>query len=294
MHQNLLQFRRGRYFWVALALLIFSLIVYASQRDTLPPNGGSWQGYTLGGIAAALILWLAALGVRKRRYRSQLGTVEGWTSAHVYLGTALLLIALLHCSFQFGWNVHTLLFALMTAVIISGFVGLILYMVYPRRLARVRAGKGRQAWLAELNELDGRARDVARGCAASMRTVAESAVSRTSVGGGAWAQLRGADHSKVFEPSSVASQPKLVSNRDQQTVIDYIAAEIPKGGKAAETQIFQDLLTVFGRRRTVLRKLREDIRLQAWLQVWLYIHVPLTIAAIAALIVHVSSVFLYF
>ena len=39
-----------------------------------------------------LILWLLWYGVRKRRYASTSGTVQGWLSAHVYLGTALVVI----------------------------------------------------------------------------------------------------------------------------------------------------------------------------------------------------------
>lgn len=293
MHVNLLQYRQRRYLWVALTLLAISVLVYWSQPESLPPNGGSWQGYTLGGIGAALIIWLSLLGIRKRSYRSTLGTVEGWTSAHVYLGTALLVIATLHCAFQFGLNIHTLFYALMAGVIISGFVGLFIYVSYPRRLARVRAGRRRKEWLTELNEIDTRLREMAQRCEANTRAVVESAIDRTSLGGGVLAQLRGADGSRVLEPENAATSTRLVPNPDQRTVIDYLASVVPRAGKREEATMFQELLSVFGRRRTVLARLREDIRLQAWMQVWLFVHVPLTIGTLAALIVHVVSVFLY-
>lgn len=278
---------------MVLALLFLSLVLYWTQADDLPPNGGSWQGYTLGGIGAALILWLSALGIRKRSYRSQMGTVEGWASAHVYFGTVLLVVATLHTGFQFGFNVHTLFYVLMTAVILSGFFGLYVYLAYPRRLARVRAGRRRKEWLTELNELDTRIRERAQKCDARTRAVAESALDRTSLGGGVFAQLGGVDRSLVLEPEKAATAPKLVANRDQDVVIDHLASAIPRAGKRDEALVLQELLTAFGRRRTVLRKLREDIRLQSWLQIWLFVHVPLTIAVLAALIVHVVSVFLY-
>lgn len=293
MHQNLLRYRGKRYLWAFVGLLVFSLLVYWTQPGDLPPNGGSWQGYTLGGISAALIIWLSLLGIRKRSYRSSLGTVEGWASAHVYLGTALLVVATLHCAFQFGLNVHTLLYVLMSAVIVSGFFGLFVYMTYPRRLARVRSGRRRKEWLTELNQIDGRIRDLAQKCEARTRSVVESALDRTSLGGGVIAQLRGADHSLALDPGQAAASPKLVGNADQETVIDHLASAVPKAGKRDEALVLQDLLTVFGRRRTVLARLREDIRLQAWLQIWLYIHIPLTVGVLAALVVHVTSVFLY-
>lgn len=293
MHQNLLQFRGGRYLWVAAALLVFSLIIYWSQGEDLPPNGGSWQGYTLGGISAGLIVWLSLLGIRKRSYRSRLGTVQGWTSAHVYLGTGLLVIATLHCAFQFGLNVHTLLYVLMAAVIISGFIGLFVYLTYPRRLARVRSGRRRKEWLTELNQVDARIRELAQKCEARTRAVVESALDRTSLGGGVIAQLRGADHSLVLDPRKAATAPKVVSNRDQETVIDHLSSAVPRSGKRDEALVLQELLTVFGRRRTVLARLRRDIRLQAWMQIWLFVHIPLTVGVLAALVVHVAVVFMY-
>ena len=76
-------------------------------------------------------------------------------------------------------------------------------------------------------------------------------------------------------------------------VIDYLSGSIPRAGKREEALLLQDLLRLFGRRRSVLRRLRHDIRLMSWLRVWLYVHVPLTVAMLAALVVHILAVFLY-
>ena len=86
--------------------------------------------------------WLAFLGVRKRRYSSTVGTVEGWTSAHVYLGLAVLVVATLHSAAQVGWNVHTLSYVLLWLVVLSGAVGIQSYVMLPRLLARNREGGG--------------------------------------------------------------------------------------------------------------------------------------------------------
>ena len=40
-------------------------------------------------------------------------------------------------------------------------------------------------------------------------------------------------------------------------------------------------------------RVRSDIRFRALLQVWLYVHVPLSFALLAALIAHVISVFYF-
>src|SRR5690606_30797663 len=99
---------------------LVSILLYAWPVYAEPRNGGTWQGYTLGTIGALLIGWLLWLGVRKRRYAKGSGTVQGWVSAHVYLGSALLVVATLHAGFQLGWNIHSLAYLLMVAVILSG------------------------------------------------------------------------------------------------------------------------------------------------------------------------------
>ncbi len=293
MHRNLLQYGGSRYLWVVLLLLALCIAIYLTQDSTLPPNGGSWQGYTLGGISAALIVWLSILGIRKRSYRSSMGTVQGWTSAHVYLGSGVAVIATLHSSFQVGLNVHTLAYVLMLAVVVSGLFGLYMYLSYPRQLVRVRSGRRRKEWLTELNEIDSRIHDLAQRCNVQTRAVVESALDRTLLGGGLIAQLRGADRSMVLQPEAGDSASKLVRNADQSIVIDHLASAVPMAGKREETLVLQELLGFFGRRRTVLGRLRRDISLNSRMQIWLFVHVPLTVALLAALVVHVITVFLY-
>jgi hypothetical protein len=87
-HQSMLGFKRGRYLKLALGLCATASVAYAWYEPPLPypkAYGGTWLGYTLGIFAAALVLLLLTLGLRKRSYRSNLGSVQEWTSAHVYL-----------------------------------------------------------------------------------------------------------------------------------------------------------------------------------------------------------------
>ena len=144
MFANLLRYRRYRYLWWGLGSIALGWAVYVSQGDGEPPNGGTWQGYVLGTWAALLIVWLTFLGYRKRSYRSGLGSTQGWTSAHVYLGLAVWVLATLHSGVQFGANVHTLAYVLMSIVILSGLFGLHAYLNYPARLAQNRGGRNRR------------------------------------------------------------------------------------------------------------------------------------------------------
>jgi hypothetical protein len=291
IHENVLQFRRARYLWWSIGTLVASIVVYFSQTGDEPRNGGTWQGYVLGTVGALLIVWLTALGIRKRRYRSTLGSVQGWTSAHVYLGTVLLPVATLHCALQFGWNVHTLSYVLMCVVVFSGFFGVYSYLIQPRILSDVRSGGSRDALFAELFELDKRGREIARNCDADVQSTVASSIARTALGGGVFAQLTGRDASRFV--AATANGPKPLPNVDQQAVIDFVAQRVPRAAKRVEAANLQSLLSLLSRRQAILSRLRQDVRMQGWMRIWLYIHVPITIGLLAALTAHIVSTFVY-
>jgi hypothetical protein len=293
IHTNVLQFRKGRYFWWSLLVMVGAFVLYASERPPVPRSGHTWQGYVLGTLGAVLILWLSLLAVRKRRYSSTAGTLLGWTSAHIYLGTALLVVATLHSALQVGWNVHTLAYALMCLVIGSGLLGVYNYLHFPKILAENREGGSRELLFAELFDLDKETRGIADSCSALVHTAAASSIERTVIGGGAWAQLSSRDDSLFLRPRELAQPPTLARNHDQQAVIDFVADRIPRAEKTEETARLQQLLLLLCRRQVILRRLRRDIRLQGGLKLWLYIHVRLTVALFVALATHILSTFIY-
>jgi hypothetical protein len=274
-------------------LVLLSIAVYATQPASLPPNGGSWQGYVLGTLGALLILWLALLGLRKRSYRSTLGSVQGWVAAHVMFGLALLVVATLHSAFQIGWNVHSLAYVLMCVVIASGVYGLYVYLRLPRRLAALHAGRRREDWLTTLNRVDAEMRGSAQQADALTLAVVESAIDRTALGGGVLAQVLGRDHSRMIDPEAQPAGSRTLSNRGQRALLDYLAARVPRARKREEAEALQTLLGLAAQRTRALEVLRGSVALQARLQLWLYLHIPLTVGLIAALVVHVLTVFLY-
>jgi hypothetical protein len=293
IHQSLLSFRGARYLWWALLLCAVSILVYLTPTGSQPKSGGTWQGYVLGTVGLLLILWLTALGVRKRSYTSTVGSVQGWASAHVYLGVALIVVATLHCAFQLGWNVHTLAYVLMCLVIGSGLMGMGLYLTLPEAVRENRAGGTRAELFGELYDLDARARELAAGCNPEAALTATSSISRTAIGGGMMAQLTGSDRSFMELPRAGGTGAGLVANADQQAAIDYISSWLPRAQKAREVTALQELIAVLCRRQMILRRIRRDVRLNGWLNVWLYVHVPLTLALITALVVHAVLTFMY-
>ena len=110
--------------------------------------------YAPGTIGALLIVWLALFGIRKRAITTGVYSLKAWLSAHVYLGLSLLVIGTLHAGFHFGWNVHTLAYALMVLVIVSGMPGAAAYAVLPQALSANRGETTQRQWLETIRSLD--------------------------------------------------------------------------------------------------------------------------------------------
>lgn len=288
MHQSFVTYAGGRWFWITTVLCLAAIVFYAWHDLPEPANGGTWLGYTLGTIGALLIVWLIYLGRRKRDYRSSLGSVQGWTSAHVYLGTGLIVIATLHTGFQFGLNVHTLAYVLMMVVILSGFVGVWAYLRYPVLLSDNTGGKTRGDLYREIGEIDKQILRQSVRLGGDLQTTVASALDRTEVGGGMLAQLRAADHSKVVLPRG-----GIEANTDQQPIIDFVVERLSQTSHREQSELLREVSNLLGARGRLLRRVRRDIQIQGLLRVWLFVHVPIAFACLAALVVHVVSVFLY-
>jgi hypothetical protein len=195
-------------------------------------------------------------------------------------------VATLHCALQFGLNVHTLAYTLMCLVVLSGIYGLYAYLALPRALA-ANAGGDIARSAGELESLDRQISRLAARGDADLRAVVDSALELTRLGGSTAAVLSGRDR------SGVRVDGRARANRDQAAVIQHLATRVPKASRQREAELINELLELFGRRQVLLRRLRQDARLRGLLRVWLFFHVPLTVALLAALTTHVVSVFVY-
>jgi len=291
MHESILAFNKRRYLWVSLLISALAIIAYWFNDPQEPANGGTALGYTLGTIGALMILWFTYFGVRKRRYSSTLGTVQGWLSAHVYLGIALIIIVLLHSGFQFGFNVHTLALVLMVLVVASGLYGVVIYIRNPERISENRDGANRSELFDQLDDIDRRSRRVAETLPEEFQELVSTGISRTLLGGTVWARLRGKDQSQVVLKSSNGSE--VVANAGQEAALDWLAEQQSRSSDPEAAATIGELSALVRNKRKLLRKLTEDMRLQATIEVWLYAHVPLTAGLLVALSVHIITVFMY-
>lgn len=301
-HASFLRYEGYRYLKFASLLCLFSIIAYWWHEPQDGPNGGTWLGYTLGTIGALLIFWLAWLGIRKRRYSSSAGTVKGWLSAHVYLGLALLTIATLHTGFQFGWNIHTVAFVLMSAVVLSGIFGIAAYARLPTLITQNMADSDRETLIDEVLDLNHQALKIADQLGPEVHRIIARSTERIRIGGGVRDQLFGSLPSgrrlldelrKVLDDKQRAVADQAFDPDSSSTVI-FMAdqlSQVKKSGESAEKA--RQLMELISRRNSLITRVNRDIQLHAQMQIWLYFHIPLTVALLAALTAHIVSVFIY-
>jgi hypothetical protein len=274
-HYSILEYAKFRWFKAAVVLSTAAAGAYLWHQPPLKPYGGTWLGYTLGTVGAVLILWLLFYGVRKRRYRSTLGTVQGWLSAHVYLGTALIIIVTLHTGFELGWNVHTLAYVLMLAVIVSGFYGVFFYLRVPGAMTENLGEDTLDSIILRIADIDREMREKAMSLPDKLFALVDRSVRETRLGG---------------------SVMRLVSGRDpgcptMAAVEGWAKSGMGLSGDAG--RLGKEVYGLMLEKHELLQRSRRTLKHKALLDLWLYVHVPLAFALLAALAVHVIAVFIY-
>jgi hypothetical protein len=269
-HESFLQHKRMRWLKVALGLSLVAILGYAFADVEPRPNGGTWYGYLLGTIGALLIVWLALLGVRKRAMTAGRWSLKAWTSAHVYLGLTLVVIATLHTGFQLGWNVHTLAYALMMLVIASGVYGIAVYALLPHKLSSNRREMTQAQMVEALAAVDRQLEQAAQPLDRADADLVIAALEQDPFGHGMIARLSG----------------RYRGCRTEQAIAAFDALGQPDAEH-------ERVATLLGKRHAQLEQIRRHMRLKAMLEVWLYIHVPMTVMLLAALTAHIVSVFYY-
>ena len=274
-HEGFLRYARFRWAKIAASGSLIAGVCYALIDVQPRPNGGSWLGYTLGTIGTILILWLTMLGVRKRRMSRGAWSLKAWTSAHVYLGLSLIVIVTLHTGFQLGWNVHTLAYALMMLVILSGLWGIAAYATLPAAMSANRNQTTEAQMLAALRSVDRQLHDTAQPLEVYFAEMVQASLEQNPFGGGIYRRLTN-------------RYPHCKTQAVYQTIANITAKTADFGDDQLEK-----IGGLLQRKTSLLARTRKHLQLKAMLEIWLYIHVPVTFALIAALIAHIISVFFY-
>jgi hypothetical protein len=262
---------RRRAFWVFL-LLVGTYVYY--DRRTAFTHGGSPGGIAYGVLGTLAILILLYFGVRKRSYRSTWGTLEGWLQCHLYLGLLAAVLILFHTGFRFHDKVAMAAFIVLLVVVASGFWGAVVYTGVPRRLTEVEGDLAPAALAEQLEQIG--------------RTMARLATGRSApfqkVCSGLLAEM---------VPERLAGWKLLFGGGrkggDAATPWAAELARVPAG----EQDELRQLLVLARQRRELHQRLLAQQRYRNQLEVWLYLHLPLSIALVALVVAHLIAVFFF-
>jgi hypothetical protein len=216
------------------------------------------------------------LGIRKRSYASGTGTLQGWVSAHVYLGLLTLLIIPMHAGFRFGADIHTFAFVLLAVVVLSGILGVILYMSIPARLTTHESDLQSDAIDKEIGRLISDMRFLVKDKSdALVRVYHDEMLGLQTLQPMGWSLL--------FQKQ----KGDLLAQRSAQ--LARIVSSMPSEDEGT----FQALSQLILKKTQLQVALMNQMRLRNMLQAWLYIHVPVSVAMVLVVVIHIVSVFYY-
>ena len=257
-------------------LLIAAAVSYYRYQQNEYPHGGSKTGIIYGLIGLGLIYLLAFFGIRKRWYKSTLGTLEQWLQSHIYLGILAFVILLMHTGGRFNDKIAITTFILVFIVVASGAVGAVLYVTVPRMLTEVESNLTVEEISDQLNQLGKNMARLSSGRSTPFQRIYDEVMKESLPGGLAgWRLLlkMGRKKKKGYESGD---WPRLL-------------ALVPK----EEQEELRQLLVFSRQRKELLLRLVFQQRYKNVLEAWLWVHVPFTIAAMVFAVVHVAAVFYY-
>lgn len=262
--------KEARWLWISVVVTTILALIYIAHEPVGGRSGGTVFGYTSGCIAAAGMIFLMLYSKRKRSYESTLGTLKSWLSAHVWIGSALLLVVPLHSGFQFGCNVHTICYLFIIGAILTGIWGAFLCAALPPRMQARREGLSPRGMLSELQTLSADIGTLARNRSADFLRLVNRVDQQTLPS--LW---------KV-----IFSRKKLIAPID-----DHAAGEMVHRLPAEEQSEALKLLGLVHQKIALTEKFVTEVRLGQLLKIWLFIHLPLAVGGFTLLVVHVFSVF---
>ena len=163
----------------------------------------------------------------------------------------------------------TSFWALLLLVIVSGIYGIAVYAALPRALSTNMREMTRAEMVEALDAIDRQLEGAAQPLARKEADAVIAALGQDVFRAGLFARLTG-------------KYPRCTTRRALRV--------FPEGSLNKAEEKIASLLQ---RRQSQLGQIPRHMRFKALLEVWLFIHIPTTIALIAALIAHVVSVFYY-
>lgn len=263
--------RRGRLQISLVIAGLLALIYFATYNPLLLANN-----YDSGWILFGLFVLLATYNARKKLPYPPLFKSSTWLQFHIYAGTFSALLFLIHTSFSFPTGgFDNVLYWTVFALILTGFIGLLLSRTLPKRLTDIgqeviyeRIPQFRLQCLEEADQL--------------VLAVTEQ-YSNRAIQDYYIATLRPylSQRPSCIEQFFSTNRKSQVIVRDINNLFRYLRDE--------EIVIAKQLQDIVERRAD----LDKHYCYQHILKAWLFIHIPLTFSVLVLLALHVVLVYAF-
>ncbi|HEX3600641.1 MAG TPA: hypothetical protein VHU84_10900 [Lacipirellulaceae bacterium] len=278
---------------LTVGLLIVASVLYATYAFHWPggPSGRTWPGMLFGVAGTLMMIFAAALVLRKKTVRVRLGSLSWWLKGHIWFGLLSVPMILFHAAFRLGGWLEISLWALLVVVVISGVVGLAAQNVIPRMMKLQLPSEFIPDQFGEVCRRFVIAADEKIMTLCTPKVV-ESAVMCSaerpaSIGTNPLDWLAGfhIDTIRPFLGPGPCKDPSLANGERAQLVFERVRASLPENCWATV-----DWLEKSCEER---RQLAEQERLHRLLHGWLKVHVPCSVALAVFTVIHVITALYY-
>ena len=292
--------------------LPFRVQLPASLHRDVSETGRSVAGTPLGliygSVAAAIFVFAALLGLRRKRPTLKVGRLQLWLKAHIWLTVLTLPLVLLHCDFSTGSTMTRWFLVIYAIVMVSGFYGLALQHFLPRLMKeRVPLETIFEQIPHLLNSMRESAQELRKGLEPAPAPAPAAPVAAPAAAGGvavaepptATATVEAAPDPaiQVFKQfMDEAALPYLAARRGEELLLGSQRMSddqfrLLKISVGLEWQTKVEQLQAWCDER---RQLDLQTKLQHWLHGWLLVHIPFSVLLLVFTAWHiVAALFFY-
>ena len=286
--------------------------LHRDVRETGRSVAGTPLGLIYGSVAAAIFVFAALLGLRRKRPTLKVGRLQTWLKGHIWLTVLTIPLVLLHCGFSSGSPMTRWFLVIYGIVMVSGFYGLALQHFLPR-LMKERVPL--ETIFEQIPHLVNQMRESAQELRKSLEP-APAPAPATTVAPPA-ASLGTAGVAAVAEPPTVMAvmettpDPSLQMFKQfmDEAALPYLAArrgdKLLLGSQRVSDDQFRLLkITVGGDWQVKVEQLQAwcderrqldlQTKLQHWLHGWLLVHIPFSVLLLVFTVWHaIAALFFY-
>lgn len=280
--------------------------LHRDVRETGRSVGGTPLGIIYGSVAAAIFVFAALLGLRRKRPTLKVGRLQVWLKGHIWLSILTIPLVLLHCDFSTGSPMTKWFLGVYGIVMVSGFFGLALQQFLPRLM---KDHVPRETIFEQIPHLRKQMHESAQ----EMRKALETAPARAAL----VATPASAPTGLVIETATLATvlesqvDPAVQSLKEflDETALPYLALARGEkhmlGAQPISDDKFRFLkISVGGELKKKVEQLQSwcderrqfdlQTKLQHWLHGWLLVHIPFSVLLLVFTAWHiVAALFFY-